>query len=76
MLRGLVEFSPIEDPEIKRGFRAAITKMYDEDDAKEFQRQWVLFANLNGPFNKHDAKEDLKDKKTPLVGGGCMVMML
>ena len=53
--------SPIEDPEVKRGFRAAITKMYDEDDAKKIRRQWVHFANLNGPFNKHDAKEDLKD---------------
>ena len=48
--------SPIEDPEIKKGFRVAITKMYDEDDAKKIRRQWVHFANLNGPFNKHDAK--------------------
>ena len=53
--------SPIDDPKIKRGFRVAITKMYDEDEAKEIQRQWIHFACLNGPFNKHDAKEDLKD---------------
>ena len=52
---------PIDDPEIKNGFRAAISKMYTSEDGKVLQRQWIQFASLIGPFNKIDAKEDRDD---------------
>lgn len=53
--------APIDDPEIKKGFRAAITKMYDADEAKKIQMEWIHFACLNGPFDKPDAKENRND---------------
>ena len=52
---------PIEDPEVKKGFRVAITKMYNAKEGKTLRRQWMQFASLNGPFNKSDAREDCND---------------
>ena len=51
----------IDDPEVKNGFRAAISKMYNSEEGKILRRQWVQFASLTGPFNKPDAKEDRDD---------------
>ena len=52
---------PIDDPEIKNGFRAAISKMYTSEDGKVLRWQWIQFASLTGPCNKLDTKEDRDD---------------
>lgn len=53
--------APIDVPEFKNGFRAAISKMYSSEEGKILRRQWLQFASLTGPFNKADAKEDCDD---------------
>ena len=53
--------APIQDPEIKKGFRTAIAKMYSEEEGQTLRRQWIQFAGLKGPFNKPDAKADRAD---------------
>ena len=53
--------APIDDPEVKNGFRAIISKMYSSKEGKILQRQWVQFSSLTGPFNRVDAKEDRDD---------------
>jgi len=52
---------PIDDPEIKKGFKDAISKMYSAEEGKILRKQWIAFAGLRGPFDKHDAKEDRND---------------
>ena len=46
---------PIDDPEVKNGFLDAIGKMYYEEEGGKLYRQFVQFAYLSGPFNKHGA---------------------
>ena len=47
---------PIDDPEVKNGFLDAIEKMYPEEEGAKLRRQFVQFASLSGPFNKHGAR--------------------
>jgi hypothetical protein len=35
--------------------------MYNVDEGRALQRQWIQFVGLNGPFDKPDAKEDRRD---------------
>ena len=44
---------PIHDPKVNNGFLDAIEKMYPEKEGAKLQRQFVQFAGLRGPFNKH-----------------------
>jgi hypothetical protein len=33
--------TPIDDPEIKKGFQVAISQMYNADEGRALQRQWI-----------------------------------
>jgi hypothetical protein len=48
---------PIEDSEIKNGFRVAVTKICNAEEGRTLRRPWMQFASLNNPFNKPDARE-------------------
>jgi hypothetical protein len=52
---------PIDDHEIKKGFRYAITKMYSAEERRTLWVQWIQFVGLNGPFDKPNVKEDHRD---------------
>ena len=65
----------IDDPEVKNGFLDAIAKMYSEEEGSRFQRQFVQFAFLSGPFNTWCSGRSHRSSPR-LVGGGCMGIVL